>query len=381
LDSQTILLVGLEPVAQTALRAGLRYARFAVLPGLSLDAKATQPPPSLAVVSIAENREAAFRLVSTLAAAGTRVVVVGPAKDADLILRAMREGAREYLVATDHDKLVQALQNQSQASGAAKLGTVVAVFPAKGGVGATSIATNLAGSLAKQGNRVCLVDLDLAMGDVLAFLDLSGGYAISDVIANMGRLDRDMLDASAARHRSGVHVYAQTERMEEAAGLEPQHLSSLIQFLRQHYRTVVVDGLRTLDEAAVAVLDACDQILLVTTQEVPAVRRAQRFVGLLRRLGHDGSRLRLVVNRHAKGAEVGSALITSNIGLPVSATISSDYAALIHAINRGRLLVEDAPNSPVLRDIAALEPLIGYRASEKPSLLKRLFAQKADHAP
>jgi pilus assembly protein CpaE len=368
----------MDPASESALRAGLQDASFAVLPGLTVDEKELRREPlAMAVVSIAESREASFRLVRTLAGSGTRVVVVGPAKDADLILRAMREGAREYLVMGERDKLVRAVREQARPPQAAGLGTVTAVFPAKGGVGATSIAANLAGCLARRGDRVCLVDLDLAMGDVLAFLDLSGGYAISDVVANMARIDRDLLDASVLQHRSGIHVLAQTEKIEEVARIDPAGLSSLIHFLRRHYKAVILDGLRTLDDHAVAALDACDHILLVATQEVPAVRRAQRCASLLRRLGHEEARVRLIVNRYARTAEVRNDLIIDTVGLPVSATIGSDYPALIHAVNRGQLLVEAAPRSPLMKDIEALEALVGYRPKERPSLLKRLFAQKA----
>ncbi len=380
MDKHTILLAGVDPAVETQLRSALGDARVTVLQDLSCDKEELRAlKAGVAVVSIAQSREASFRLVSILAAAGTHVVVVGPNKDADLILRAMREGAREYLSLGETDKLVRAIRDLTRPVRAAGLGSVIAVFPAKGGVGATSIATNLAGSLARDGDRVCLLDLDLAMGDALAFLDLSGGYAISDVAANMHRLDRELLDASVLHHRSGIHVLAQTEKMEEAAQIDPDGLASLIHFLRQHYKAIVLDGLRTFDDHAVMALDASDDVLFLVTQEVPAVRRAQRCVSFLRRLGHDDARVRLVVNRYSKSAEIRNELIAETVGLRISATIASDYPALIRAINRGSLLFEGAPRSALTKDIEALKMLVGHLPDpeEKPSLLRRFFAQKA----
>jgi len=381
----TILLVGVEVRAEAELRAALRDALVTALPDLEPgkeEARALALKAAIAVVSVSGNRNAPFRLVRPLAAAGTHVIVIGPDKDPDLILRAMREGAREYLAEGETEKVVNAIRAQARPPAKASSGSVVAVFPAKGGVGATSIATNLAGACVRNGDRACLIDLDLAMGDALAFLDLAGGYAISDVIANMQRIDRGLLDASVLRHRSGVHVLAQTEKMQEAAGIDPASVSSLIHFLRQHYNFTILDGLRTLDDHAVAALDACDHVLLVVTQEVPAVRRAQRCVSFLRQLGHDDNRVHLVVNRYSKAAEVKSELIAETVGLPVSATIASDYPALIRSINRGSLLQEEAPRSQLTKDVEALTRLIGYRPEpdEKPSLLKRFFSQKVVHA-
>ena len=380
----TIVLSGVEPRVEAALRAALQDALITVLPELVPgNEEARKLHAAIAVVSISERREASFRIVNVLAATGAHVVVLGPGKDPDLILRAMREGAREYLAEGETDRLVQVIRDQARPPRAAGLGSVIAVFPAKGGVGATSIATNLAGVFARGGERVCLLDLDLAMGDALAFLDLSGGYAISDVIENMQRIDRDLLDASVLHHRSGVHVLAQTEKMEQAPRIDPAGLGSLIHFLRQHYKTIVLDGLRTFDDHAVAALDACDRVLVLVAQEVPAVRRAQRCVSFLRRLGHDEARLRLVVNRYAKGAEVKNELIAQTVGLPIAATIASDYPTLIRAINRGNLLLEEAPRSQLMKDIEALKPLAVDALPEpagKPSMLKRFFGPKVAHA-
>jgi pilus assembly protein CpaE len=287
----------------------------------------------------------------------------------------MREGAREFLMAGELATLAQVVRGELRPARASGGSTIVAVFPTKGGVGATSIATNLAGGLARTGQRTCLLDLDLAMGDALAFLDLAGGYAISDLIGNMQRIDRDLLDASLLRHRSGVHVLAQTEKIEDAAKIQPAHITSMLRFLTQHFRFVVVDGLRTLDDHAVAALDACDQLILIVTQEVPAVRRAQRCVQFLRRLGHDPARMKLIVNRYAKAAEIKLELIAETVGVPVADTLASDYPALIRAINRGSLLVDEAPRSPLAKDLEALGSLLIDLPDPqaKPGILKRLF--------
>jgi pilus assembly protein CpaE len=181
-----------------------------------------------------------------------------------------------------------------------------------------------------------------------------------------------------------VHVIAQSHHIEEADQIEPALLGSMLRFLRQHYRAIVLDGLRTFDEVSVAALDASDEVLLVVTQEVPAVRDARRCADLLRRLGA-GDKLKLVVNRFQKGLEITPAVVAETVGLPVAATVANDYPAVIKAVNHGQMLFDEAPRSPVTRGIEQLVDVVGHTRAgevdrEKPSLFKRFFNSRAGNA-
>jgi len=293
----------------------------------------------------------------------------------------MRQGASEFVLAGDDEGLVRAVREQLRPPRDERAGTVHCVFPAKGGVGATTVATNLAAALQRAGTRTCLVDLDLNLGDALSFLDLAGGYALSDVADNMRRLDRSLLDASVPRHVSGVHVLAQSHRIEDAAHVDARAVSSVLEFLRKHYDAIVVDGLRTFDDLALSALDSAGSVLLVVTQEVPAVRNARRCVELFRRLGHDRL-LRLVVNRHQKGAEISAEVVADTVGLPIAASISNDYPAVVKAVNKGVLLSQHAPKAQVTRDLEGLASVLGHGPGEdaRPrSLLQRFFAPRLSH--
>jgi pilus assembly protein CpaE len=377
----TILLGDVRPTTEARLRAALQDVDFVPLAN-GVRQTLRELSAEAALVKVDRAVEPTFQRVRDLAQDGLRVVALGTSKDPDLILRCMREGAKEFVLADDDEEIVRVVREQVLPLRAAT-GRVYAVFPAKGGVGATTLATNLAGALQRIGEQTCLVDLNLEMGDVLAFLDLTGGYSISDAVANAARLDRELLDSTLLKHASGVRVLAQAHRADEPAPVQPAELGALLAFLRSHHGAVVLDGLRTFDETSVAALDACDRILLVVTQEVPAVRDARRCFQLLERLGVS-DRVKLVVNRFDKGAEIGPPVIAETVGAPVAATIPNDYPAVLRGINRGQLLFDHAPRAQVTRSVAQLVSVVGHAAQgdvePRPSLLRRFLGARTTDA-
>jgi pilus assembly protein CpaE len=381
-----VLLVGAEPAGRLALAQALGPVadlRPCSLPAerLAEECLALGAHVALVTADPLAGLEATFAQVATLAAAGARVVVVGPAKDPDLILGALRAGAREFVVGSDAGELrriVAALTSTAPPPGG--LGNLITVFATRGGVGATTLAVNLAGALARRQPRVCLLDVDLHLGDVLSFLDLPAGYSITDVIDNMTRLDRDLLDASVIRHASGVRVLAQSGKLEEAERVRATGVRPLLDFLRNHYSQVVIDGLTGFDELSLSILDASQQIVLVLTQDVPAVRSTRRCVDLFRQLGYDG-KIKLVVNRHQASSKITPDVIAAAVGLHVAHTVSNDFATAIDAINRGLMLHDVAARSPLTRDIEALPAaLSGQReaADSKRSFLQNLLSRKGN---
>src|SRR5262245_59368146 len=217
MQKPTVVLLG----AGAALEADLRMALRDVCNLVALNG-----PPEVvgdedrglsagaALVAVRAQTPQRFGLIYNIVAAGGVVIVVSASKDSELILRAMRAGAKEFVLESDHEELKLAVRSQAQPSEQVEgTGSIVSVFGAKGGVGCTTIAANLAGALQDIGQRVCLVDLDLHLGDVLSFMDVAGNYSITDVLANMARLDRDLLSSSMTKHGSGVNVLAQTGKI------------------------------------------------------------------------------------------------------------------------------------------------------------------------
>jgi pilus assembly protein CpaE len=380
-----VLVIAEDKKTQSAVTGALKDIAIMLISGAAPDglvAEYAENSPSVVIVAVSAEPAATWKAVADLVAAGALVIVTSQSKDPDQILAAMRAGAREFLLETDRDGLRRALHEHAKPNEArGPGGTVVTLFPTRGGVGCTSIATNLGHALQKAGGRVCLVDFDLHLGDVLSFLDLPGTYSITDVLANIGRLDRDLLDASIARHASGVRVLAQSGKVEEADHVRPLEVSQLLGFLRRHYDHVLVDGVRGFDEMSLAALDASQKILVVLTQDVPAVRNAKRCLDLFRRLGYGDNKVSLLVNRFQKHPDITVRVIEETTGLHVAGTLSNDYQAAITAINRGMPLMSVAPRSRLTKDIDHLVPLLADQSHgpTKVGFFRNLLARKADN--
>jgi pilus assembly protein CpaE len=220
---------------------------------------------------------------------------------------------------------------------------------------------------------VVLLDVDFQMGDVLIFLDIASRYTWRDLINNLHRLDEALLHQSLTIHQTGLHVVAQSDALEEADDLEPAGVAKAIAFLRKHFEFVVIDGLRDFRETSLLVLDMADKIILTMTQDVPALKNANRCIGVLRQLGYDRSKLKLVVNRHTRGDKLDEDAIADALGVPVDAVVSNDFPTVIKAVNQGMLVVDMAPRSRVTKDIRGLVPLV--RGEQAPPRQRGLFGR------
>jgi len=238
-EQPTVLLIGASAERDKVVRAALRDV--AIVRGeRTLSAALASGGVRLALVDLVGDVAAGLRAIEELqrSAHAVPVIALAATKDPDLILQAMRAGAREFVVPSDVGELARVVEQLSRKlSLDAATGQVVSLFSAKGGLGATTLAANLAGTLALEPDaRVVLVDLDLQLGDVLVFLDAASRYTIADVLHNQRRLDRELLSSSLVRHSSGTYLLAQSDHLEEADKVTPAQIPALLGFLSRHFR-------------------------------------------------------------------------------------------------------------------------------------------------
>lgn len=380
MSSRTLVVYGVAPAAQPLAAVAQDLGLQIVSAGPDA---AEVPPPgvTLALVSVDRDPDYGFKVATAFAKAGSRVVVQGAMKDADLILRALRSGAHEYVVDGDGEGLKRALANRPGVENETR-GKVVAVFGAKGGAGASTLAVNLAGALARRAERTCLVDLDAALGGVPALLDLTPTYTLLDVVANMRRMDRELIDQSLPKHASGIAVVAHGDDLEAAERVDATVIAGVLAFLRRHFDAVIVDGLGGFDERTLAALDASDRVLLLVTQEVASVRNAQRCLEVFGKLGYPDGKVRVILNRFQKSASISAAMVEETLQTPMAASLANDFASLLRAVGKGALVADEAPRAQLSRDYDAVLPIAGFEQAEGPkrSLFGRIFPVKVAQA-
>jgi pilus assembly protein CpaE len=374
----TVVLIGCRAETDILTRQLKDIAEIvAIEPNAALGAQAVQRhEPDLALLLLDHEPDAVLELTKQLSAQGDCVpVLISSDKSPDIIRRAMRAGARDiaFLDATDSDvaRSVRELSAATAATAATRpsRGKVITVFGCKGGSGATTIALNLAGALlhadGDASKSVVVLDLDLEMGDVLVSLDLGSGYNYHDVVANMHRLDSDLLRTSLAAHKSGLYVLSQTDQLEDAPELVAEDLGKVIGFLKQHFDFVVIDGPRDFHDLALCALDRSDFIVCTMTQDVPALKNANRCLQIFHRLGYADQKVRLVINRYRGSGQLGIDAVSDALGRKVDGTVANDFPAVIKALNEGKLLRDVDPNSKVAKDVGALVGLVHQAAPAK----------------
>jgi pilus assembly protein CpaE len=230
-------------------------------------------------------------------------------------------------------------------------GKVIVVFGCRGGAGSTMLAVNVGAQLARTGKSVCVLDLDLQLGDVFVALDLDAQTSLSAVAREAGTLDAASLRRRLVRHDSGLYALSQTGRLDEIDPELPERMPALLKALRSHFDYVVVDGVRDFGDHALAAMDVADKIALVLTQDVQAVRRAARVVQLFRRLNYADRKIHVVLNRHSNKAVVDDGEVERVLGLPVTASVRNDYERMRKALDEGSLLHDTARGTGVARDV------------------------------
>jgi pilus assembly protein CpaE len=274
----------------------------------------------------------------------TGIVIVAARMDPSLMLEAMRAGVNEWLAEPlSSVELNAAIERVSSARPATVHGQTFAFIGAKGGVGTTTIAVNVATALAQsvEEERTLLMDFHLAYGDAAVFLGAEPRFTVADAMENTHRLDESFFESLVVHSKAtGVNLLASAERA--VSSVDMRRIGTLLQFAATHYRYTFLDVPRS-EAAVLDALEGVATILIVANQELATVRNAGRIASALRqRYGKD--RVKIVISRFDKQAEIGAEDVERVVGSPVKYTVPSDYRTALNALNKGRPVALDKDN-------------------------------------
>lgn len=316
--------------------------------------------PSAVIINLDHLGEPGLKLVQRLVSdfAGTAIICSSRDSSPDLILRSMRAGARDFIrlpIKDDELATVIARTNEFALEHAsaepAKRGRAIAVFSSKGGCGVSLIATNLA---MLQSSPTVLLDLNLQSGDLELMLGVRPKFSLADIVENRERLDDALLASYLTQRSKTVSLLAAPIKAESAEDIEPRHIYEVMELLRQRFDTLIIDTPHSFDAVTISALDHADQILMVLTLEIHAIRSTRRALEIFDRLGYPRKKVRIVVNRWSKNIELDQKQIEDFLGERVVGFVQSDYRAAVNSINLGQPLIESAPASRVTADLRTI---------------------------
>jgi pilus assembly protein CpaE len=281
--------------------------------------------------------------------------------DMAVLAQALRSGIREVVGAEDLASLTQAGQRSRELSerlsgvtgGSTADGRVVTVFAAKGGVGKTTVSTNLAVELATGGARVLLVDLDLAFGDVAISLALMPARTSVDMVAMSGHLDAQGLASVVTTHESGLDALCAPAHPGDAERIPATSVTELLRVARRIYDFVIIDTPPAFTEHVLVALDSSDVTILLGTLDIPAIKNLRLALDTLDQLGHPRESLVLVLNRSDAKVGLSASDVTSALGRPIAVEIPNSVAVPA-ATNRGEAIVFSQPKHPVSMAVKTL---------------------------
>jgi pilus assembly protein CpaE len=311
---------------------------------------------------------------------GAGVVIVARTLDPAVMLEAMRSGVTEWV----HEplsaaELDAAIRRVAKPAGKAPAGKTFAIMGAKGGLGSTTVAVNLATALHKASRQPTLVmDLHLAHGDASVYFGVEPRFSVLDALENIHRLDETYFKGLVTSTKAGPDLLASSDRALMGT-VDVQRVRHLIEFASTVYRYVVLDCPRS-DGTVVEALDAASTVIVLANQELATLRNATRIAAALRqRCGTN--RVKLAISRLDPSADISRQDVERVLGGPVKYTFPSDYRTSLGALNRGEPLILQNHSSLAFsfeefaRDVAEL-PAPPPETTARPGLLGRLSGRR-----
>jgi len=285
--------------------------------------------------------------------------------DPHLLMEAMHLGIKEFIpLPMSEDKLSSAIERAAQSYGMGKKARVIHVIPTIGGCGSTTVACNVAASLARNSKTV-LLDMDLVRGGVASHFDVRPRYTIADVMDSAEKVDKQLLDNALTLHpNSGLAILARPELPEDTQRVTQSGMARLLGVLGRVFEYVVIDSLMSIDPIYSSAIASSDVNLMVMQLNVPSAKNAERFVGTLRRMGVEASKIRIVVNRYVKkGSDIEPEEVERALGLKISWMVPNDFKNAIGAINFGEPVVLRAPRAEISTSLLGLAGSLNTRAA------------------
>ena len=355
---------------------------------------------NLVIMDLAENPEETFTVIRDMGkmANAPEIFLTAPMPDSEILLEAMRSGAKEFLAQPIQEPEVQramarywerATTQKDKSPGEKKAGSLMALFGGKGGVGTTSIAVNLAAALRQLPSNpsVILVDVNQHGGDLPLYLDLQPNHSFRDIAADLSRLDPAFLIRVLTKCENGLQVLPSGYDDLSTGRLSPDCVEATLKLLQASFDYVVIDCGHVLDLTTKKALELATWIMVTSSLMVPVVHRTKRILELLRGSGFSASKIRLLINRYVSAEQDVLKETEDILKQKTFWSIPNDYPSSSVSVNSGKSIIEGAPRSSIaksFKDLAATfeeQPATASKKSGVSSWLNPFKGRRAQSSP
>lgn len=352
-----------------------------------VDAKELKPDVVLMDINMPDMDGIAATEQILKASPSTQIVILSVQGDPNYMRRAMLAGARDFLTKPPAvDELTTAIRRAGRmahedraksvspfgipggpdlpAAVRLALGKVIVVYSPKGGTGATTLAVNLAVTLNNEETPVALVDGNLQFGDVAVFLNEQVRNSVVDLAPRADELDPEILEEVLIPHSTtGLKILAAPSRPEYAENVKSDQFSQVLEYLRKYFSYIIIDASSSLTDIVLGAMDISDLIILITTQDIPAIKNARLYLDLAAVLGIDQRRILFIMNRFDKRIGITPEKVSDSFKHEIVSVIPFDDRLIIPSINRGIPFMLGDRSRPVARSVLELARVVRQRIS------------------
>lgn len=310
------------------------------------------------------------------------IFLMAERQDANLLMKLMRLGVKEFLpLPLDREELRASIGRFKKRSVDGKTptkrnGRVISIVGSKGGVGTTTVAVNLAVSLAGFGQNlsVTLFDMNTLFGEIPLFLDLTPKFHWGEITKNVERLDDIFLMNILSKHSSGVHLLPSPSYLNGNNSPSSVVIDRLLGLMRTMFDYIIVDAGQSMEDANLRMLQHSDEVMLVSLLNLPCLSNTNRLMKSLTELGYvSKDQLKVIINRNLKKNEITIKDAESGIDKEIFCVIPNDYRTTMAAINQGKPVQQLAPKSAIAKTFMDMSSSLLPQTEKKKKSRWKLF--------
>lgn len=305
----------------------------------------------LLIMEIGDEPKREFQFVKNLQASGIAkdVFLTSSNTKPDFLMEAFGIGAKGFfpqpinkeVVKTALLKIKEQKEHEKAAKGSANKGMIIDVFGCKGGVGTTTVAVNLAVSLAKLAGdkKVALIDLNIPFGEIALHLDIRPNFDWAEVITNLSRLDSTYLMGTITKHPSGIHVLSSPSKVVEKNTIKVESLEILLRLMQTMFDFIVIDSGQSFNDLFREIMKISDKVIIVSELSLPCIINLKRVKGICRELGYPSEEnTEIIINRFHKNSEISIKEIEKELNKKFLCCIPDAFDIFMSTISQGKPL-------------------------------------------